>query len=215
MVCNHCLTAYHPKQEDFVIGRDADSSWAVISKLCPTCKRFNLELVSCDLFHGAHIQKIHHSSLIRPKSTMRIPPPKEVPQEFLEDYLEACLVLSDSPKASAALSRRCLQHLLREKAQIKPGNLDQEIQQLLDSGKLPSYLAESLDSVRNIGNFAAHPMKCKTTGEILPVEPGEAEWNLEVIESLFDFFFVQPEILKQKRAALNQKLEKAGKPPMK
>jgi hypothetical protein len=105
--------------------------------------------------------------------------------------------------------------MLREKACVKPSSLDKEIQELLDSGKLPSHLAESLDSVRNIGNFAAHPMKCKTTGEILPVETGEAEWNLEVIEALFDFFFVQPEMLKQKRAALNQKLEKAGKPPMK
>jgi hypothetical protein len=132
-----------------------------------------------------------------------------------DDYREACLVLADSPKASAALSRRCLQNLLREAAKVRPGNLAEEIQQVIDSGKLPSSLAESVDAIRNIGNFAAHPMKSKTSGEILPVEPGEAEWNLDVLESLFDFYFVQPQIIRKKREALNQKLKDAGKPPMK
>lgn len=41
--------------------------------------------------------------------------------------------------------------------------------------------------MRNIGNFAAHPLKDTSTGEILPVEAGEAEWNLETLEALFDF----------------------------
>jgi hypothetical protein len=145
----------------------------------------------------------------------RTPLGSEVPSEFAEDYKEACMVLPDSPKASAALSRRCLQHLLREKSRVKPGNLADEIQQVIDSGKLPSHLAESLDAIRNIGNFAAHPIKSKSTGEILEVEPGEAEWNLDVLESLFDFYFTQPAQLKAKRDALNAKLKEAGKPGMK
>lgn len=76
-------------------------------------------------------------------------------------------------------------------------------------------LAESIDAIRNIGNFAAHPMKSQTTGEIVEVEPGEAEWNLDVLESLFDFFFDQPAILKAKKDALNTKLAGVGKPPLK
>jgi hypothetical protein len=80
---------------------------------------------------------------------------------------------------------------------------------------LPSHLAEAVDAVRNIGNFAAHPIKSTNTGEIVDVEPGEAEWNLEVLEGLFDFYFVQPAILKKKRDALNVKLTEAKKPPMK
>ena len=90
-----------------------------------------------------------------------------------------------------------------------------EIQEVLDSGKLPSHLAESIDAVRNLGNFAAHPLKSQHTGEIIDVNPGEAEWNLDVLESLFDFYFVQPAVLKAKRDALNAKLKEAGKPPMK
>ncbi len=39
-----------------------------------------------------------------------------------------------------------------------------------------------IDAVRVIGNFAAHPIKSKSTGEIVDVEPGEAEWNLNTLE---------------------------------
>jgi len=125
------------------------------------------------------------------------------------------MVLPDSAKASAALSRRCLQHLLREKASVKHQDLAKEIQEVLDSRTLPTYLADGLDAIRVIGNFAAHPIKAQSTGEIVPVEQGEAEWTLDVIEALFDFYFVQPDLILQKRAELNKKLASAGKPPMK
>jgi uncharacterized protein DUF4145 len=121
------------------------------------------------------------SRLIRPKASGRPPVSPEVPNEYAEDYNEACLVLADSTKASAALSRRCLQFLLRDKAKVKHQDLVKEIQELLDRGTLPSHIADSLDAVRNIGNFAAHPIKSKSTGEIVPVETGEAEWNLNVL----------------------------------
>jgi hypothetical protein len=85
----------------------------------------------------------------------------------------------------------------------------------VDSGKIPSHIIESIDAVRNIGNFAAHPIKSKSTGEIVPVEPGEAEWNLDTLDSLFDFYFVQPEKTKKRRAALDTKLTDAGKPTIK
>ena len=124
-------------------------------------------------------------------------------------------MLDASPKASAALSRRCLQNLIRSTTGIKQGDLSTEIQQVLDSGKLPSQIAENIDAIRNIGNFAAHPTKSATTGEIVPVEPGEAEWNLDVLESLFDFYFVQPARAQAKRDALNKKLADANKLPIK
>jgi hypothetical protein len=49
----------------------------------------------------------------------------------------------------------------------------------------------------------------------LPVEPTEAEWNLDVLEALFDFYFVQPDVVRKKRAALDLKLKEVGKKPMK
>jgi hypothetical protein len=108
-----------------------------------------------------------------------------------------------------------LQHLLRTAAGVKRSDLVKEIQEVLDGGQLPSWLAEDLDAVRNIGNFAAHPVKSTTTGTVVAVKPDEAEWALNVLESLFDFYFVGPAKAKAKRDALNAKLNDAGKPPMK
>ena len=72
-------------------------------------------------------------------------------------------------------------------------------QEAINKGGQPSYIVESLDAVRNKGNFAAHPIKSKSTGEIVPVETGEAKWNPDVRESLSDFYFVRPKIIKQKK----------------
>ena len=58
-------------------------------------------------------------------------------------------------------------------------------------------------------------MKSTHTGEVVDVEPGEAEWLLDVLEGMFDFYFVQPAILKKKRDSLNTKLADLRKPPMK
>ena len=124
-------------------------------------------------------------------------------------------MLFDSPKASAALSRRTLQLLLRDVAAVKPSDLSKEIDEVLASNALPSHLAKAIDAVRQLGNFAAHPIKSTNTGEIVDVEPGEAEWLLDVIEGLFDFYFVQPALLERKREELDKKLAEAGKPPMK
>lgn len=147
--------------------------------------------------------------------TMERSVPPEVASQFAEDYLEAARVLNTSPKASAALSRRLLQQLLEEKGGMKSSELGQQIQQVLDSKALPSYLAEAIDAVRWVGNFAAHPIKSKDTGKITPVEPGEADWLLDVIEGLFDFYFVQPVRLGKRRDALNEKLKSAGRPLLK
>jgi hypothetical protein len=105
--------------------------------------------------------------------------------------------------------------MLREVAKVKHSDLSKEIDEVLNSRSLPSHLAEAIDAIRNIGNFAAHPIKSTNTGEIVDVEPGEAEWLLDVLEGLFDFYFVQPAVLQKKRDALNKKLAEAGKPVMK
>ena len=139
----------------------------------------------------------------------------EVPKDLADDFSEAAAVLVESSKASAALSRRILQHLLVECAKVKKGDLATQIDEVLALNSLPSHLASAIDGVRVIGNFAAHPIKSKHSGEIVPVEAGEAEWLLDTVEGLADFYFVQPAKLQKKRDALNAKLEEAGKPPLK
>ena len=79
---------------------------------------------------------------------------------------------------------------------------------------LPARLSDDLDSVRHVGNFAAHPIKDKETEAVADVEEGEAEWLLELLQDLLDAFFVAPAERKLRRAALNKKLESAGKEPL-
>jgi len=143
------------------------------------------------------------------------PLPPEVTGEYAQDFREACLVLEDSPKASAALSRRLLQHVIREKAGITRRDLDKEIDALIESNTLPADLADDLDMVRTVGNFAAHPIKSTETGVLVAVEPGEADGLIDVLEELLDLYFVRPARREKKRAELNEKLAGAGKAPLK
>jgi hypothetical protein len=153
--------------------------------------------------------------LVWPRTASRGIDLADVPQHIATDYEEAFIVLDTSAKASAALSRRILQMLLREQGGVKKSDLEKEITEFIAQAGVPSDIAQSVDAVRHIGNFSAHPIKSTSTGEIVEVEPGEAEWNLETIEALFDHFFTKPKKLEERREALNKKLGDAGKPALK
>lgn len=214
MKCPHCLIDFHDTWSTQSIGEDDEGIWRIQHTTCPKCKRYIISLL-LKKSRGGNIYDPTVTRMVHPKGTARTPSSPEVPPKFAEAYKEACLVFDDSAKASAALSRRCLQLLLREVANVTPSDLFHEIQEVLDSGKLPTHLTEAIDSIRAVGNFAVHPLKSTNTGEVIDVEPGEAEWLLDTLEGLFDFYFVQPAILKAKRDALNKKLTVAGKPGIK
>lgn len=215
MLCPHCRVSFHDDETTFSLVRKnrayPDGPWNVAHQMCPNCSKLVLHLVK----PASHLLSPQYRHLVWPKASSRAPCAPEVPKDVAEDYTEACLVLDDSPKAAAALGRRCLQYVLREAAKVKHQDLSKEIQEVLDRGQLPTHIAGAIDSVRNIGNLAAHPMKMQHTGEILPVEPGEAEWTLDTVEALFDYYYVQPALLKAKKDALDKKLASAGKPKAK
>lgn len=223
MQCPHCLQHFHERSTYTAIAQNIDQLWWIVSHTqCAACEQSIIDLGKTSSVHAGPqgpvvvVSSILPSRMmVYPRTISRSPIPSEVPPEFTADYAEACRVLPDSEKASAALSRRCLQQLLREKVVVKKDDLSKEIQQVLDSHQLPSYLADDLDAIRNIGNFGTHPIKSQHTGEIVDVEPGEAEWSLDVLEGLFDFYFVQPMRAKAKRDALDAKLLAMAKPPMK
>ncbi len=219
MKCPHCLVDFHDEWTDAHISwpynnflHDENGYWHIRTTKCPTCLRAVIRLQTTD---GNNRVTTLDNLLVWPRGIARAPLPPEVPEAYAKDYREGCNTLMESPNASAALSRRCLQRLLREKARVKPSDLYNEISEVLGSKALPTHLAEAIDAIRQIGKFAAHPNKSTNTGEIIDVEPGEAEWCLDVLEGLFDFYFVQPAVLAAKKDALNQKLGKAGQKPMK
>lgn len=222
MKCPTCRKEFHPqpdkKQAYFSASDDKDSEagFGIAVQLCPSCH--NLVVIYQE---GTAIETtevwltdIEHEEVIYPESSEH-ELPEEIPDTFRNDFEEAAQALEYSPKASAALSRRLLQKVLREKLGIKKKDLSLEIDEFVESSGAPAYLTGAIDAIRTVGNFAAHPMKYQHTGEIAEVEDGEAEWLLEVLESLFDFVFVQPSRLKQRKDALNEKLRHLGKPELK
>lgn len=221
MKCPHCLVEFHDNVGQIQIGNDIEGSYEIKTRTCPSCRKLVFHLTQFKTenkyVNGQHRQFRTDISerLIRPKIANRPPCPPEVPANFASDYTEACHVLDDSPKASAALSRRCLQNIIHDHLGIKKRDLNLEIQEVIDNKLFPSDILDSIDAIRNIGNFAAHPIKSSSSGEIVEVEPNEADWNLDVLEMMFDYLFVRPALIQKKRDALNAKLKDAGKPDMK
>lgn len=209
MKCPHCLDAFHEGWDTKNLGQDDDSQWHIRHLVCPSCKKIVVQLV--ELAKGGGIT--HNTRIVHPKAFTRPPVSPDVPDKYAKDYGEACLVSPDSPKASAALSRRTLQSIIQNEMRIKKRNLEEEIEEAIKS--LPSHLAQAVDGVRVVGNFAAHPIKSTNTGEIVDVELGEADWLLDVLDGVFDFFFVQPRILERRKTEINKKLTDAGNPPLK
>lgn len=176
----------------------------VYSSLCPNCER-PIVMAEVEAHGRRYIRYVHPSSIIHSL-------PSDVPKEIADDFLEAAAVLPVSQKASAALSRRCLQNLLTHNG-YKQKDLHNQIDAAIKD--LPERIGRNLDAIRVIGNFAAHPMKHKSTGALVEVEPDEASWNLEVLRDLLEYYYVQLKNAEMKRKKLDSKLKRIGKPPMK
>ncbi|MFK4058606.1 DUF4145 domain-containing protein [Brevundimonas sp. NPDC046655] len=131
---------------------------------------------------------------LRPRSNEK-PQPAIVPAPLVEDYVEACRIRDLSPKASATLARRCLQGMIRDFCGIAKPTLLKEIEALnkvVEAGTAPpgvtAETVEAIDHVRSIGNIGAHMEK--DIDVIVPVEPGEAQALIELIELLFEEWYV-------------------------
>jgi hypothetical protein len=225
MICPHCSIGTDPYFEEstvwgveFLEARER-KGYSIIWGHCTECDHliviyqrgfveFSSDPATLDE------DRLSESLIIYPRHSVR-PIASEVPTEYKDDFHEACSVLAISPKASAALSRRLLQKILQVKFGIQQPNLAREIEEFIKLKDVPSYLAEAIDAIRNVGNFAAHPMKDTNTGAIVDVEPGEAEWLLDVTEAMFDFAFIQPARLQKMKQGLDAKLKAVGRPPMK
>jgi len=179
--CFPKFRSFHPYSRNQEVDEE-EKEFSITSHKCPECKEQVMWLNEIISDENAN-REIASTILLYPKRPIkRIP--KEVPEDIAKDLKEAFDTLEISPKASAALSRRCLQNIIRKVEGITENTLYAEINKLLKLNKLPKYLADDLDSIRIIGNFAAHPTKDVHTGEIVDVESGEAEWTIEVLEDL-------------------------------
>lgn len=112
--------------------------------------------------------------------------PDYIPLPIRNDYREACLISSLSPKASATISRRCLQGIIRDFWKVKPDNLIKEIEQIKD--RLDKQTYEAIDSVRKIGNIGAHMEK--DINVIVDVDKDEANLLIQLLDFLIENWYI-------------------------
>jgi hypothetical protein len=132
--------------------------------------------------------------------------PNFIPQAILDDYNEACLIVNYSPKASATLSRRCLQGIIRDFWKVNTGKLVYEIDQIKD--RIDPLTLDAIDAVRSVGNIGAHMEE--DINIILDVEPEEAELLIGLIEILLKDWYIAKED-KQKHLLETKELAKKKK----
>lgn len=131
------------------------------------------------------ISEVFDRWALRP-SSLALVFPEYVPAPIRQDYEEACKIRDLSPKASATLSRRCLQGIIRDFKGIVKKRLVDEIDALKDQVDPDTWAA--IDAVRQIGNIGAHMEK--DINEIIDVEPDEAQLLIELIETLIKDWYI-------------------------
>jgi hypothetical protein len=217
MICPYCAVDMHPKNPDRGGLHGPTQMWyqqdgqtrRVSAVECPSCSGVMLlhsDLVYAPAVGGESTATEENTFVLLPRTSGREALPPEVVEPYRSLYDEAAKVLGDSPRASAVLSRRCLQKVLRDVLHAPKADLRDEIDWVLTNANLPPYVTESLHDLRKIGNFGSHPNKSPATGDDLEVEKGEAEWTLDTLEALFGHLFVEPARVAARKAALAAKL---------
>ncbi|WP_122095933.1 DUF4145 domain-containing protein [Rahnella sp. Larv3_ips] len=159
------------------------ANWIAITCLNDECRQLSLSF-SLNKNDGTN-QLLYNWELL-PQGTVKAFP-DYVPAPILEDYKEAVLISNLSPKASATLSRRCLQGMIRHVWGVKPSRLVDEIKAIED--KIEAGMWKAIDAVRNIGNIGAHMEN--DISVIVDVDPEEAEMLIGLIELLIQEWYVE------------------------
>jgi hypothetical protein len=196
--CNKPTTATSPHVFDYELPINLEKNselgkvYFVIEAIsCPNagCNKLFLKT---SLVNKNWVQQINQYSYSVIKDWQLLPEseakvlPSYVPNPISEDYYEACRIRDLSSKASATLSRRCLQGMIRDFWKIKKNTLKEETEGLKDL--VDSLTWEAIDSVRKVGNIGAHMEK--DTNLIIDIDAGEAQLLIELIEQLVDDWYV-------------------------
>ena len=147
---------------------------------CPNCNEYTIFAKG----KGSCVSDV--DIMIRPQSLAR-KFPEYIPLSIRNDYEEAYAIVNLSPKASATLSRRCLQGMIRDFFQISKSNLYEEIDAIKD--KISTEQWDVLNGIRRIGNIGAHMEK--DINLIIDIEPDEAQKLIKLIELLIQQWYIE------------------------
>jgi hypothetical protein len=141
------------------LHRDHEQGYTIAHGTCPECGELIVYLAQGTYYaddDGSWLTDVRSKELIYPRSPAREPLPDEVTGEYRRDFQEAVGVLGVSPKASAAISRRLLQHTLEEQFEIAGSSLAKQIEQFVVRPEVPSHLTDAVDTVRIITDHRQH-----------------------------------------------------------
>jgi len=170
----------------------------------PECQKQTIKLNIYELDElNRRLEPPLHSWDLLPESEAK-PFPDYIPEQLRNDYEESCLIKNKSPKASATLSRRCLQGIIRDFWGIKKKRLIDEINELED--KIDSITWDAINSVRHVGNIGAHMEE--DVNLIIDVEPEEAGLLIWLIETLLTDWYIQRHERQQRMTSLVKLAEK-------
>ncbi len=189
----------------------------------PECRKIELKATLNNYVYNTHggisLRQDIYSWDLLPESHAK-PQPEFIPLVLRQDYYEACKISKLSPKASATLSRRCVQGMIRDFCKISKDRLIDEIRELkklTDEGKLPPGVTietvDAIDHIRTIGNIGAHFEK--DINVIVDVDEGESQTLIELIEMLFEDWYVASEQRNKRLAriqAISEKKQADKKP---
>lgn len=180
----------------------------------PDCKKTTVHIAVHSTFPNQYPPRIDGRSppllslRLMPQGSAK-PQPDYIPEAIREDYNEACLIRDLSPKASATLIRRCLQGMIRDFAGISKARLIDEIKALRQSVEdgtadrsITPETVDAIDHVRGIGNIGAHMEK--DIDHIVPVDPEEAGVLIELVEMLFEEWYVARETRRNRLDRISQ-----------
>lgn len=194
--CNNFTTITEPNQFNHLLKLDLKESnfgcvgLFVFAITCPNpkCNKLFLKISLYKIFYRGGYwvpEKLLHQWQLLPESEARVLP-DYIPKPIQQDYYEACRIRDLSPKASATLSRRCLQGMIRDFWGIKKSRLIDEIKEL--ENKIDASTWAAIDSVREVSNIGAHMEK--DINIIVDVDPKEAQLLIGLVETLVDDWYV-------------------------
>lgn len=197
--CNHhtTITNSNYAENNFGLTIDNADGAKVLSSyyiVCPNaeCNKYVLGSILFDSTYTTRNGYTKHYDQKEIKHWRQVPNsfakvfPNYIPKAIIQDYEEACSIVDQSPKASATLSRRCLQGMIRDFWKVKSSSLFKEIEGIKE--KVDSLTWKSIDATRKIGNIGAHMEK--DINLIIDVEPKEANALIRLIEILIKDWYI-------------------------
>jgi hypothetical protein len=130
-----------------------------------------------------------------------------------QDYDEAAALLDLTPRLSAVLTRKIVFDLLEQYAGIGEYTLKASLDKFIGDKKHPARIKENLQHLREIGDFGAHTKK-DGVGQVIDVSREDAEWTLDLVDRLFDYFILDAERDKKLRGTWDKNLDDAGRKPI-